>query len=285
MRIEEPLDLTPYNSYGIRAFCARGVFPETEADLVEAYGTYPHDEIMLVGSGHNVILSREWYDETFILLNNTFDDITVDGTRMHAQSGAFSTRMSEVALEHGLTGLEFFYDIPSSLGGAVVMNAGASGEDIAGVLEAVRYLNLSDGTVHTLHPSEANFGYRQSLFQGGARKVVLSADLRLSEGDPNAIQTKMETMRDARWAKQPRDFPNAGSVFKRPPGFYVGTMIEELGLKGRRVGGAMISDQHAGIFVNCDGATGPDVIALLEEARQRVKEIYGVDLEPEQIIL
>lgn len=285
MRIVENLDLAPYNSYRLHARCARAFFPDSEEEVRDIYCQDSDRRKVLIGSGHNIILSKEWYDEDFIIFNGNFNRIAVSGTVMEAEAGAFSTTMSEVALEQGLSGLEIFYDIPSSLGGAVVMNAGASGEEIKDLLINVRYLDLNTREIHEVSPAEAGFAYRNSLFQADSSKVVLAARLQLRPGEPGAIRQKMDAVKEARWAKQPREYPNAGSVFKRPAGYFVGPMIEEVGLKGHRVGGAVISPKHAGIFVNAGAATGQDLIRLIEHARGRVKAAFGVDLEVEQRVL
>lgn len=285
MKVVTNADLTPYNSYRIRTGCARAFFPDNEDDLRAAYETDPEVPKVQLGSGHNVVFAREFYDNDFIILNGTFSQIEVEGSEMEVQAGAFSARMSEVAWEHGLSGLEFLYDIPSSLGGAIVMNAGASGEEIKDLVVSIRYLDLGDGSFREISGEEARFSYRNSIFQRDADKIVVSARLRLRPEERNVIRAKMDAFKTARWAKQPRDLPNAGSVFKRPPGRFVGPMVEALGLKGFRVGDAMVSTKHGGIIVNVGSARGTDVVRVIDHVRERVAAEFGVTLEIEQRIM
>src|SRR5690606_19507865 len=190
-----------------------------------------------------------------------------------------------VALENGLSGIEIFYDIPSSLGGAIVMNAGASGEEIKDVLVKVRYLDLQDLKIKEILKEDMSFEYRNSFFQRNTDKIVLKAWLRLKAGSKDQIKDKMETIKAQRWAKQPKEFPNAGSVFKRPKGYYVGAIIDELQLKGFTIGGAKISEKHGGFIVNFNNAKGEDIINIINEVKRRVLENFGVDLEVEQRII
>jgi UDP-N-acetylmuramate dehydrogenase len=193
--------------------------------------------------------------------------------------------ISEQALILGLSGLEIFYDIPSSLGGAVVMNAGASGEEIKDVLVKVRYLDLADMQIKEIHQEEMGFEYRNSFFQRHTDKVVLKVWLQLQPAEKTVISKKMQNIRDQRWAKQPRNYPNAGSVFKRPKGFYVGAMMDELGLKGLTVGGAKVSEKHGGFIVNFNNASGEDVLNLIHQVQNKVLASFGVELEIEQRII
>jgi len=283
--VQTNVDLTPYNSYGLRARCARAFFPNSEEEVYQIFDYYPTPSKIWIGSGHNIILAREWYEEDFIIFNGTFNSITVHGSVMEVQAGAFSAQMSEVALQHGLSGLEFICDIPSSLGGAIVMNAGAGGEEIGGLLISVRYLDLNDLTVHEVDAQGASLSYRNSLFQRDSSKIVLSAELQLQPGCPKEIKSKMDQVRSARWAKQPREYPNAGSVFKRPKGRYVGPMIEALGLKGVSVGGFQVSSKHAGFIIRNGHGTACDLLSLIEKIQSKVYNAYGVRLEMEQQVV
>lgn len=279
------VDLAPFNSYGLRARCARAFFPNSEEDVRAIFESYPDTKKFLIGSGHNIILARDWYEEDFVIFNGNFSAVRVSGSIMEAQAGAFSKRMSEIALSHSLSGLEVFYDIPSSLGGAVVMNAGAGGEEIMSLVETVRYLDCDTLQVIEAPGSELAFSYRDSMFQRDPRKIVLGARLRLAEGNPIEIRQKMYAIREQRWSKQPRDHPNAGSVFKRPQGRFVGPMIEALRLKGASVGGVHVSEKHAGFIVRHADASGSDLLALIDHVRRRVREEYDVELEIEQRVI
>jgi len=283
MKIFEDFDLTDYNSYKIKAKCKRALFPETEQDIIEYYsGT---NDPYLLGTGHNIILSKDYYDRDFVIFHGNFDKITIVDDLVEVEAGAFMWDISKAALTAGLSGVEVFYDIPSSLGGAVVMNAGAGGEEVKDVLVKVRYFDLEDFTVKEILKEDMSFEYRNSFFQRNTNKIVLKAWLRLKKADKTDIAIKMEGVKASRWAKQPKAFPNAGSVFKRPPGYYVGVLMDELNLKGYTVGGAKISEKHGGFIVNFNGATGQDILDIITHVKNSVMEKYSVDLEVEQRII
>jgi UDP-N-acetylmuramate dehydrogenase len=286
MRVVENFDLTEFNSYRIEAYCRQAFFPENEVDVVIFFKT--HKRHVILGSGHNIIFSKKYYDLPFLIFSNDFSryKLDVDAGLLEAESGAFMTDLSCVARDSGLSGLEVFYDIPSSLGGAIVMNAGASGEDIDQLLVSVRYLDLNTFEVAEKSRNELYFKYRNGTFQKDRNKIILSAILKLTPGDFEEISGKMEDVKKRRWAKQPRNFPNAGSVFKRPPGHYVGALVESLGLKGFSIGGAKVSEKHAGFIINVNGtATGTDICKLIAHVQREVQGAYGVDLEVEQRIV
>lgn len=286
MRIEENFDLTLFNSYRIKSNCKRAFFPRCEKDFVTIYRDYPsrHPKVIL-GGGYNVILSKEYYEQDFVLIGDSFSQVEISGTTICAEAGIGLQSLSELALAHSLYGMEMFYDIPSSLGGAVVMNAGASGEEIKDILAKGRYLDLTDLKVKEISNEAIGFEYRNSFFQRNPDKIVLRVWLQLKKGEPQQIRGKMERIRNARWTKQPKDFPNAGSVFKRPKGQYVGAMIEELGLKGFSCGGAKISEKHGGFIVNFNEASGTDILDIIEEVKKRVRERFELELEVEQRII
>ena len=279
-------DLTLYNSYRIESRCKRAFFPEKEEDFITIFSKYPESKKIILGGGYNVILSKSHYEEDFIIMGSNFSKVNLlSDTRIEAEAGIDLKTLSELAQAKGLTGMEMFYDIPSSLGGAVVMNAGASGIEIKDVLVKVRYLDLEDIGIKEIENSKIEFEYRNSFFQKNPNKIILKVWLDLSKGESEAIREEMERIKTLRWSKQPKDFPNAGSVFKRPTGHYVGTMIEELGLKGLTVGGAQVSEKHAGFIVNSNGASGKDIIELIKIIQHRVWENYQVNLEVEQRII
>lgn len=285
MKVEHNFDLTNYNSYRIKATCKRAFFPSNEAEFIEVFSDTPEAKI-IIGGGYNIIFSKEHYDLDFVIVGESYSSIKLEGDNVIVcEAGASTKDLSEFALANALSGAEIFYDIPSSLGGAVVMNAGASGEEIKDILVKVRYLDLADMQVKEINKEDIGYQYRNSLFQRETNKIVLKVWLRLESGDASEIRNKMETIKEARWAKQPKEYPNAGSVFKRPPGHYVGPMIDELKLKGYRVGGAEVSKKHGGFIVNIDNATGMDIINVVKHVQAMVKEKFGVDLEIEQRII
>lgn len=285
MKVYENFDLTNFNSYRIKSVCKRAFFPETEQDIIELFKR--KDAFILLGSGHNIILSKEYYETDFLIFNNNYNKAWVfeDTAILEAEAGITMLELSELALESALSGIEIFYDIPSSLGGAIVMNAGASGEEIKDVLIKVRYLDLAEFQVKEIEKADISFEYRNSFFQRNTDKIILKAWLQLESKERDIIQDKMETIKAQRWAKQPKEFPNAGSVFKRPKGYYVGALIDDLKLKGYTVGGAKISEKHGGFIVNFNNASGRDILAIIKEVKRRVWNKFNVELEVEQRVL
>lgn len=283
MKVYTNFDLTQFNSYRIKSHCKAAYFPENEEDVITFYKK--EEPFILLGSGHNVILSKPYYNCNFLIFNGNYNSASVSNNILVAEAGITMLELSEMALEYGMSGLEIFYDIPSSLGGAVVMNAGASGEEIKDVLVKVRYLDLDDLQTKEIVKDDILFEYRNSFFQRNTNKVVLKAWLKLNLKPKNEIQAKMETIKAQRWAKQPKEYPNAGSVFKRPKGYFVGSIMDELGLKGFTIGGAKISEKHGGFIVNFNESTGNDIISIIEHVKGLVKEKYGLDLEIEQRII
>ncbi len=285
MKIYNDYDLTNSNSYKLKAICKTAYFPESDEDIHQLFKIGSTKKVLL-GGGYNVILSKNYYDEEFVLFCGNYDNVSKIGeNRILCEAGCDMKALSEFALKEELSGLEIYYDIPSSLGGAVVMNAGAGGEDIKGLLIKVWYYNPNTCKIEEITKEEIGFEYRNSFFQKNPEMIVCRALLELIPKDYDIIKNKMESCRDARWSKQPRDFPNAGSVFKRPPGRFVGPMIDELGLKGYSIGGAKVSEKHSGFIVNFNHATGEDILQLISFLKKSVYEKYEVDLEVEQRII
>jgi len=285
MKVLIDFDLTNYNSYRIKAMCKKAYFPNTEEDVISFYKSI--NSFVLLGSGHNVILSKDYYDTNFLIFNGNFQNSLIDSKTgiIEADAGITMLEISELALENGLSGVEIFYDIPSSLGGAVVMNAGASGEEIKDVLVKVRYLDLEDMVVKEIKKADMGFEYRNSFFQRNTNKVILKVWLKLRSKSKVEIEQKMKLIKKQRWAKQPKEFPNAGSVFKRPKGYYVGAIMDDLELKGYTIGGAMISKKHGGFIINHNNAKGQDIIDIITEVKRRVMDKFNVDLEVEQRVI
>lgn len=285
MKIVNDLDLTPYNSYRIKSTCKRAFFADDEADIQEIFTNYQDVKKVIIGSGHNIILSKDRYEEDFVIFSGNFDQVSLEDDLIKCQSGISMYDLSMIALNASLSGLELFYDIPSSLGGAIVMNAGASGEEIKDLLISVRYYDPIKNVFNEILAKDISFEYRNSFFQKNPYLIITESLLRLKKGDPALIKEKMELNKSVRWAKQPKDHPNAGSVFKRPPGHFVGALMDELGLKGYTVGGAKISEKHGGFIVNFDNATGQDILDIIAVVKERVLETYSLDIEVEQRII
>ena len=278
-------DLSQFNSYRIKSKCKMAYFPESIEDVINFYKI--EAPFILIGSGHNIILSKAYYNVNFLIFNGNFNQFEIDCSTgiICVEAGISMLELSKKALKYSFTGLEIFYDIPSSLGGAIVMNAGASGEEIKDLIIKVEYLDLADFKLKTITKEDINFEFRNSYFQKNTDKIVLKAWLKLEKGDSNVIENKMETIKKLRWDKQPKEFPNAGSVFKRPKGYYVGAIIEELGLKGFTVGGAKIPQKHGGFIVNFNDATGQDILKIIDTVKEKVLSKYNLDLEVEQRVL
>lgn len=278
-------DLTNYNSYRVKSKCKQAFLPNTEEEVISIYKN--NQPIVLLGSGHNIILSKTYYDESFVIFNGNFSKVLIDEDSkiVEVEAGVFMKDLCVTALEHNLSGLEIFYDIPSSIGGAIVMNAGASGEEIKNSVTKVRYLDLKTMQIKEMQNSEIGFEYRNSYFQKNPNNVILKVWLQLHSKSKSEIRDKMDRIKAQRYAKQPKEYPNAGSVFKRPKGYYVGAIMEDLNLKGFSVGGAKISEKHGGFIINFNNATGQDILGVINVVKKRVKKAYNINLEVEQRII
>ena len=285
MKVFDQFDLTDYNSYRIKSTCSRAYMPQNNEDIVTLFHSARTSRPIVIGGGYNIILSKDYYQDDFVIFSDNMSEFRLEDDNIIAQPGVSLLTLSTFALEHALTGMEIFYDIPSSLGGAVVMNAGASGEEIKDILRQVTYFDPLDDQFHTITREDLTFEYRNSFFQKNPHLIIVEAVLGLKPGVACKIHEKMETIKAARWAKQPKDLPNAGSVFKRPPGRFVGPMIDELGLKGFSIGGAKISEKHGGFIVNFDHASGTDILEIIRIVKEKVMDKFGVNLEIEQRIL
>lgn len=283
MKRYENFDLTNFNGYRLNSTCEVAYFPENEHDIIDVITKHP--DLIVLGSGHNIILSKEHYDCPFLIFNGIFDKIESNSNILEVGSGAFLKDVSIFALKNALTGLEFCYDIPSSVGGAVVMNAGTKEGVISDALAKVRFLDLTDLKIKEFEKEELELGYRSSYFQKNNSTIVLKAWFSLQAGNPDQIEKTMRESKARRWNAQPREYPNCGSVFKRPPGMFVGPMIEELGLKGFQIGGAQISEKHGGFIVNTGGATGEAILSIIEVVKEKVLEKYNVELVIEQRVI
>lgn len=238
----------------------------------------------IIGNGSNLLVLDGGLPGLTIRLGEAFSKISVDGNQIRAQAGALLSRVAAAARDASLTGLEFASGIPGSAGGGMAMNAGAYGGQLSDVFEGCRALDPETGIISALGPAEMALGYRESaaLSRG---LIVTEAAFRLTAGDRSAIQAKMDDLSARRRDKQPLNLPSAGSTFKRPEGYFAGALIEQAGLKGLRVGGACVSEKHAGFVVNDRGATAKDVLDLIRLVQARVLEHSGVRLEPEVRIL
>lgn len=236
---------------------------------------------VFLGNGSNLLVPDEGCDVFVIKTTAGLTETCVEGTLISAESGVLLARLAVLARDHGLSGLEFAHGIPGSLGGAVTMNAGAYDGEMAQVVSEVTYLT-ADGQCETTDCF--GFSYRHSAFSDGTR-MILSAKLQLAEGNMEVIRARMEELMDRRRSKQPLEWPSAGSTFKRPKGYYAAALIDQCGLKGLRVGGAQVSEKHAGFVINTGGATCKDILTLMDTVGQRVYDATGIVLEPEVKLL
>ena len=249
---------------------------EEVAELIR-YAGNKNIPYFVIGNGSNILVSDKGIRGLVIKLSGEFSDHEVSGETIRAKSGALLSVLAKAAQKSGLSGMEFASGIPGSLGGAIYMNAGAYGGQMSDIVKSVTY--LKDGEIKKIE-DDFGFGYRKSIFADiGA--VILEAELKLKRADIAEITAKMEDYKTRRTEKQPLNLPSAGSVFKRPEGSFAGKLIEDAGLKGVRVGGAQVSELHAGFIVNTGNATADDVFELIKYIQKTVKERSGVELEPE----
>lgn len=281
--LDEPMRLhTTFEIGGPADFL---IFPSSVAELQQVLRLIHQYELPLVilGNGSNVLVRDKGIRGAVVKFNGPMSDIRVEGSRLVAGAGALLKDVSDAAATHGLTGLEFACGIPGSIGGALFMNAGAYDGEMKNVADVVRTVTLT-GEARSYSRNELALGYRHSLFQENG-EAIYEVELQLQPGDQQAIDAKIADFTERRETKQPLDMPSAGSTFKRPTGYYAGTLIDQTGLKGLAVGGAQVSTKHAGFVVNKGGATAADVLGLIHEVQRRVKEAHGVELHPEVRII
>ena len=289
LRVNEPM--SKHTTFRIGGPAALMALPRTMEEVQTVLKTAAElgVEPFFLGNGSDLLVADRGYPGFIVKLAGEFEEICFcpapkGGTpQLTAGGAALLSTLSKTALHWGLTGLEFAGGIPGSVGGAVTMNAGAYGGEMAQVLESVTFLDEA-GEVCTLPVSECGFGYRKSIFS--QRKcLILRARFRLEQGDGYAIKARMDELTAKRREKQPIDLPSAGSMFKRPPGHFAAALIDQCGLKGLTVGGAQVSEKHAGFVVNRGGATCADVLELVRQVKEEVLRQTGVELEMEVKVL
>ena len=267
-------------TFRVGGVCDLAVFPRTREECVFAldrireYGLPVH----VLGNGSNVLFGDGRLSGV-LLVTKDMTSVTWQGDCLRADCGVMLSTLAIAAAEAGYSGLEFARGIPGTLGGATVMNAGAYGGQMSDVVTESEAYDLDTGRIHTV--KDHGFGYRKSVYLSNFRWICLGATLRLSVGNSTEIETKMREYTQHRKEKQPLEYPSAGSYFKRPEGHFAGKLIEDCGLKGYRVGGAAVSEKHAGFLINLGDATAEDVLRLEHIVRDRVKERFGVMLERE----
>lgn len=279
IKINEPMKY--HTSFRIGGPCDIMVLPQDDKDVSEVIEICTQNNIpfFVMGNGTNLLVKDGGIRGLVIKLAQNFSGFTVSEGTIRCRAGLLLSNLSKIALENSLKGLEFAGGIPGTVGGAAVMNAGAYDGQMADVVRRIKVLDR-DGKMYEMQNEELGYSYRTSVLQN-SDKIVLETMIKLELGNYGEIKSKMEKYSTLRRQKQPLNLPSAGSVFKRPVGNFAGALIEKAGLKGYKIGGAMVSEKHAGFIVNTGGATTRDVIELIEHIQKEVKSKFDVLLEPE----
>ncbi len=278
----ENADLAPHSTFKIGGKADLIVKVHTKDALAEVL-RFVHSEgikYAVIGNGSNILFSDDRYDGV-IILTTGMTALSCQNNVIEAECGYSLTALASRAQKMSLTGLEFAYGIPGSVGGAVFMNAGAYDGEIKNVVTKTYYYDVKNDTFGEFAGEENKFGYRESVYQEKEGLVILGARFELEKGDSEAIVEKMQGFMRARSEKQPLEYPSAGSTFKRSPGYFTAKLIDEAGLKGYSVGGAQVSEKHAGFVINRGGATSDDVKRLIADIQKAVYEKSGVEIKCE----
>lgn len=278
--VRENVTLAPYTTMRTGGPAALFAEPRNAQQLahVHQWAQEKGLSLLILGNGSNLLIADSGFDGLVIHLGRALSEVSVFANTLTAQAGASLAAAARAAAQASLTGLEFAAGIPGSIGGAVCMNAGAYGGEIAQVIVSARVLTPEG--VRTVSKEELSLGYRSSaVMQNGW--VVLEATFELVPGSPDEIKATMADLAARRREKQPLQYPSCGSFFKRPVGYYAGALIEQAGLKGYRVGDAQVSEMHAGFVINRGHATSSEIYRLMQEVQRRVQAQFGVTLEPE----
>jgi UDP-N-acetylmuramate dehydrogenase len=280
IRLNVPL--APYTSYRIGGPAAVWVAPATEEDLGHALALIREEEekLFLLGWGSNLLVADDGFEGVVLAVRDnlagwSFDRMDDEGDVL---AGTLLIDLIRETVKRGLSGMEMMAGIPGGVGGALRMNAGAFGQEIEATTKEVKGYQL-DGTPFGLLREQIHFGYRKAPEL--EEVVITSATFQFREDDAEVLESRMEDILQVRAKKQPLEFPSCGSVFKRPPGYYAGSLIEELGMKGFRCGGAMVSEKHAGFIVNVDHAKADDVLEIIRTIEEKIEKRFGVKLERE----
>ncbi|MFI3633995.1 UDP-N-acetylmuramate dehydrogenase [Streptococcus parauberis] len=282
IRLDEPLKNYTYTKVGGPADYL--AFPRNRYELtrIVKYANHKNIPWMVLGNASNLIV-REGGIRGFVIMFNKLNTVTLDGYTIEAEAGANLIQTTKIARRHSLTGFEFACGIPGSVGGAIFMNAGAYGGEIAHIFQSAKVLT-KDGEIKTLTARDMAFGYRHSAIQESG-DIVISAKFALNPGNYDQIAQEMDRLNYLRQLKQPLEYPSCGSVFKRPIGYFAGQLIMDANLKGHRIGGVEVSDKHAGFMINVDNGTAEDYEALIAHVIKTVKDNSGVTLEREVRII
>ena len=280
---EEPMSRHTTFRIGGEAACFIRISSEEQLQKLIHYFENVGVEYFVLGKGSNLLVGDKGYPGVILQISDACQQIEAEENRLQVQAGAALSKVALFAMERGLEGLEFAAGIPGTVGGGVVMNAGAYGGEMKQVVESVRVLS-SEGEILTLDNDTMEFGYRTSIIRN-RNFTVLSVTFRLREGNREEIRARIEDFQKRRMEKQPLNYPSAGSTFKRPEGYFAGKLIMDAGLRGFQIGDARVSDKHCGFVVNVGKATARDVTDVIEEVQEKVRERFGVSLEREVIYL
>lgn len=283
IRLREPMAAHTTFQVGGSADCMIELETEEQARQVYRYLHIVGLPFFVLGNGSNTLVRDAGYHGVVLWVGQKMRAIEVMGNRVRAQAGAMLSQVAKTALVHSLSGLEFAVGIPGTVGGGVIMNAGAYGGEMSQVVSEVMVAD-KNGELLQLDNDTMEFGYRRSSIRNQPF-LVTSVEFRLQPGNQAEILGKMKEFAVRRKQKQPLEYPSAGSTFKRPEGHFAGELIMNAGLRGFRVGGAMVSDKHCGFVVNAGNATAADVLAVMAKVQAQVKAQFGVDLEPEIVII
>ena len=278
--------MSKYTTMRVGGPCDCIVFPDEISKIKEVIEFCKNENItfFVIGNGSNLLVKDEGIHGVVIKLGHRFGKIELDGEYILAYAGATMPTLSQLAKKNSLKGLEFACGIPGTIGGGVKMNAGAYGSQISDILCEVTYMDEKE-KIKTIKNKDCSFGYRKSIFTINPNYVILSAKFKLERGNIDEIENKMKENSLARKAKQPLEYPNFGSVFKRPEGYFVGKLVDDAGLRGYKIGGAQVSTKHTGFIVNVDNATCKDVLDLIGYVQTTVYNKFNVKLTPEVIII
>lgn len=281
LELREQESMARHTSFRVGGPVKLMALPRTAVQAADAVRTAANLGVVpfYMGNGSNLLVSDAGYDGFVVKPAGELDLVREENGRLAAGSAVLLSRLANAALSRGLTGLEFAHGIPGSLGGGITMNAGAYGGELCQVIDSVTCLTLS-GEVETIPAERCAFSYRHSAFSGGER-LILGAEFLLQQGERNEIKARMDELARRRREKQPLEYPSAGSTFKRPQGYFAAALIEECGLKGHTIGGAQVSEKHAGFLINKGGATCDDLRKLIDYVRETVLRERGVLLELE----
>lgn len=283
IHINEPMSRHTTFRIGGNADCLLEIESVEQLSKIKNYLNKLELPYLVIGNGSNLLISDEGYRGIVLSVGEAFSQVRVEGELMIAQAGALMSKIANVALENSLTGFEFASGIPGTIGGGVVMNAGAYDGELKNVVTMVKVVD-SEGNLLELDAETMEFGYRTSAIKNTGFTAV-EVQIRLQQGDRAKIKARMDELTAKRREKQPLEYPSAGSTFKRPEGHFAGALIMEAGLRGFQIGGAQVSEKHCGFVINKGGATAADVRNLIAHVQKKVKEQSGVDLEPEVIII